>query len=95
MEIIVSALQNYGPYVGILFLVLVYNHITFNKYQKNLTSQSMAHTESLREAYDNANKNVIENYQKIIKDLRDHIDTLNERLIETDTKDSKGRKGPK
>ena len=94
-QIISSALQSYGPFVGVLFLVLVYNHVTFNKYQKNLTSQSEAHAKGLLEAYDNANKNVVDSYKKIVEDLRNHIDYLNERLVNMETKDTKGRKGHK
>jgi len=79
---ITNALVENMSYLGFLILMLIYNHFTFNKYQKNLTRQSEIHANSLREAYESANKNVIDKYESVISSMKSHMDYLSARLSE-------------
>jgi len=82
-----------APQLGFLLVVLVYNHFTFNKYQKNITRLSEEHSKSLAEAYEDANKGVIDRYKEVIKELRKHVAYLNEEREKADAKANRGGKG--
>ena len=75
---IANAFFDNAPIVGLVSIVLIYNHIMFRGYQKSVAAQSQAYTEAIRSVYENANKDVIENYVNLINDLKSHIAYLKE-----------------
>jgi len=73
---LVATLIEQAPYLGLLALVTIYNHKTFNNYQDNLKTQNKTHLESQERTYDSFNAKFEKRYDDIINRQNKEIEEL-------------------
>jgi len=99
---ITTTLLEQTPFVGILGLMWIYIHKTFNKFQDSLTrqnetlkEQNETHSKNIKEVYDNVNKDIFKAYNELIQQQKEELQDLrniNNQYIKSMQKLSRNKK---